>query len=409
MIDPDQLIREIGVSGLCEASEQYFRRLPNPTLTLGKPFIDLLETPNILYKLGLLLSDLNLGKSMTILDFGAGTCWLSKIFNQLQCITISLDTSMTALNLGEKLFDLHPVFGGSLSPPRFLLFNGYQIEIEDESVDRIVCFDTFHHIPNQRHVLDEFYRILKKGGLVGFSEPGRNHSFSPGCQANMKKYNFLERNIQIEDIERMSKEAGFTDLRIKLITEDLSQSNLNLTLNEYDKLTSSEKIQNRIISQISNCMQNSTVFYLYKGDFLPDSRTFQGLRHTIETKANDIHVRAGITFSFELNIKNVGSSRWLHSNTYDVGVVKIGSHLYDGNLNLIKFDYGQRVLFDHDILPGESISTEVSFSIKTAGKYFIEVDLLSEGVCWFGNIDSKTTILGIEVTETETFQGKVNL
>jgi SAM-dependent methyltransferase len=227
MIDPDQLISQIGVSGLCEASEQYFRRLPNPTIVLGKPYIDLLETPNILYKLGLLLSDLKLGKSMTVLDFGAGTCWLSRILNQLQCITISLDSSETALNMGEKLFNIHPVVGGSLLPPKFLLYNGYRIELEDESVDRIVCFDAFHHVPNQRHVLNEFFRVLKTGGLIGFSEPGRNHSCSDGCQANMKNYNFLERDTRIEDIEKMSKEAGFSDLRIKIVNEDLSQISLN--------------------------------------------------------------------------------------------------------------------------------------------------------------------------------------
>jgi len=398
MINPDQLISEIGVEGLCEASEQYFRRLPNQEIVLGKPYIDLLETPNILYKLGLLLSDLKLGKSMTVLDFGAGTCWLSRILNQLQCITISLDTSRTALNMGEKLFNIHPVLGGSLASPRFLLYDGQRIELEDESVDRIVCFDAFHHVPNQRDVLDEFFRVLKKGGLIGFSEPGRNHSSSAGCQANMRIYKFLERDIRMEDIEKMSREAGFSDLRIKVITEDLSQPSLNLTADEYKEIVFHKKLEKRVIGHISSCMQNSTVFYLHKGDFLSDSRTYQGLKHRIESKVDNISVRAGETFSFELNIKNVGSSRWLHSNTYDVGVVKVGFHLYDGNFNLITFDYG-RVLFDHDILPGESVSTSASFSIKTAGKYFIEVDLVSEGVCWFGNLNNETITLGVRVEE----------
>jgi cyclopropane fatty-acyl-phospholipid synthase-like methyltransferase len=399
MIDPDKLISEVGVAGLCEASEQYFRRLPNPTIILGKPYIDLRETPNILYKLGLLLSDLKLGKSMTVLDFGAGTCWLSRILNQLQCITISLDTSMTALKMGEELFNIHPVVGGSLSPPKFLLYNGYQIELEDESVDRIVCFDAFHHVPNQRYVLDEFFRVLKKGGLVGFSEPGRNHSSSAGCQANMKNYKFLERDIRMEDIEKMSKEAGFTDLRIKMVTEDLSCSSLDLTLDEYQEILFRKTLRNNVITHVSDCMQNSTVFYLYKGDFIPDSRTFHGLKHKIESKVKNIRVRAGEKFSFELKIKNVGFSRWLHFNTYDVGITKIGCHLYDGNFNLINFDY-DRVFFDHDILPGESISSSISFSMKTAGKYFIEVDLVSEHVCWFGNLNNETITFGVEVEET---------
>jgi hypothetical protein len=57
------------------------------------------------------------------------------------------------------------------------------------------------------------------------------------------------------------------------------------------------------------------------------------------------------------------------------------------------------VLLDHDILPGESITATVSFSIKMAGKYYIEVDLVSEHVCWFGNLNNDTLMLGVEVEE----------
>ncbi|UCB45480.1 MAG: hypothetical protein JSV25_14930, partial [Spirochaetota bacterium] len=78
---------------------------------MSKPFSSTLEMPQLLYRMGLLLAGLRLGKSMVVLDFGAGSCWFSRFLNQLQCITISVDVSETALELGKKLFERLPIIG----------------------------------------------------------------------------------------------------------------------------------------------------------------------------------------------------------------------------------------------------------------------------------------------------------
>ena len=64
-------------------------------------------------------------------------------------LPISVDVSRHALEIGKKLFDYHPIPAGSISEPVFLPFDGYMIDLESESVDRIVCNDGFHHVPNQ--------------------------------------------------------------------------------------------------------------------------------------------------------------------------------------------------------------------------------------------------------------------
>ena len=46
-----------------------------------------------------------------MLDFGAGSCWASRFLNQMGCRVISLDTSLTALNIGKELKKKHLVFG----------------------------------------------------------------------------------------------------------------------------------------------------------------------------------------------------------------------------------------------------------------------------------------------------------
>jgi len=97
MIDPKELIRNSTVEGLCLTGDNYFKSIIDPTPQMGKPFSDLVESPEVLQNMGLLLSGLRLGKTMKVLDFGAGTCWFSRYLNQLRCQTISCDVSATAV------------------------------------------------------------------------------------------------------------------------------------------------------------------------------------------------------------------------------------------------------------------------------------------------------------------------
>jgi len=45
-----------------------------------------------------------------------------------------------------------------------------QIKLPDHSVDLVFCHQTFHHLVEQERALDEFWRVLKPGGLLLFAE-----------------------------------------------------------------------------------------------------------------------------------------------------------------------------------------------------------------------------------------------
>lgn len=152
IIDPKEFIRAQSVSDFCRAAEDFFKTViaPNSAPHTAKPFTDFTNSPNTLYKLGLLLGGLKMGRSMVVLDFGAGTCWLSRFLNQMGCATISVDPSETALNIGRRLYREFPIIGEYVRSPQFLLFDGHRINLEDSSVDRIICFDTFHHIQTRK-------------------------------------------------------------------------------------------------------------------------------------------------------------------------------------------------------------------------------------------------------------------
>ena len=103
-IDPRAVIKSSSVDALCKSAENYFytivSSLPNPYPLTGKLFVDIITVHDTCYRLGLIFAGLKLGKTMKVLDFGAGTCWLSRYLNQLGCSTISVDPSDTALELG---------------------------------------------------------------------------------------------------------------------------------------------------------------------------------------------------------------------------------------------------------------------------------------------------------------------
>jgi ubiquinone/menaquinone biosynthesis C-methylase UbiE len=45
-----------------------------------------------------------------------------------------------------------------------------RIGLPDASVDTVFCHQTFHHLVEQERALDEFWRVLKPGGLLLFAE-----------------------------------------------------------------------------------------------------------------------------------------------------------------------------------------------------------------------------------------------
>lgn len=53
-----------------------------------------------------------------------------------------------------------------------------ELDLPDASVDLVFCHQTFHHLTRQQMALQEFYRVLKPGGLLLFAESTRAYIHS---------------------------------------------------------------------------------------------------------------------------------------------------------------------------------------------------------------------------------------
>jgi len=386
LIDPKEVMRRYSVAELNETADEYYRVMQDPDLTLRKPFQSVNETPEMLENLGALLGGLHLGKAMTVLDFGAGSCWLSHLVAKLNCAVICCDPSTAALDIGRRFFEEHPPLDRELLPTHFLPFDGHVLELEDESVDRIICFDAFHHVPNQAEVLRELGRVLRPGGIAGFSEPGRYHSRAPQSQYDMRNHRVLENDIDLNEIFSLAAPAGFTRMSVRTMND------LSISLEQYNALFESSiaslELRTAAWQRMHDTMLNRTVFFLHKGELRFDSRGHDGLAHRMSVEPEAVSSPDGDPVTLTFTITNTGTALWLKHGVAIFGLVRLACHLYDEHGALLNLDHFRTEL-PEAVAPGETIQMTVTVPVPDRRPCLLGFDLVAEGVRWFEKEGSK--------------------
>jgi len=74
--------------------------------------------------------------------------------------------------------------------------------LDDESIDKVICFDVFHDIPHKNDILKEFHRVLKPNSILSFDDHHMNEDeiidliTSKGifklAEKKDKQYNFIK-------------------------------------------------------------------------------------------------------------------------------------------------------------------------------------------------------------------------
>lgn len=356
-------------------ADQYFARLDLDSMIARKPFASVEESAVLAAGIGVMLGNMKLFRGATVLDFGAGTCWLGRILASVGCEVTCADVSENALNLGRNITEGDPVLR-SVQMSYAVIREG-RLPFEDESFDRIVVFDAFHHVPDQKAVIREFHRLLKDGGVVGFHEPGPNHSRSQQSQYEMRSFDVIEGDIIVEDLLHEASACGFSYAELAVyasspIMVQLEQFNTFLT--ERVSMAGLNLVEQAVAESI-----NRRVFFLRKGDpAKTDSRSTAGLACKLDLTASivgaEVHIQGRVT--------NTGSSTWLPS-MMGAGSVNVGVRLYDEGGVLVNGDYARGIVSDEATDPGKSREISMRIPVPDQLPFTIGVDLVSEGVAWF--------------------------
>ena len=358
---------------------------------LNKPFTSVKDAAGILYRFGLVLHELKAGPGHTVLDLGSGSCWLSAFLNRLSIRTVSVDVSPTALELGRELFRLDPRQRLELDP-QFIPYDGHQIPLAAESMDRIVCFDALHHVPNQNEVLAEIFRVLKPGGRVVLAEPGEGHSHAAQSVFEAER-GVLENDLDLRDLARRARHLGFDRVYMKPYPEPGT-----LTLGEAEYFRFQDGRDSDFpLDDLRESLREFYLFVLTKGEPIVDSRNPGRLNASLAVQ--ETHRRLvgcpRARLRLPVSVTNVGDTLWLHEATEVGGFVRLGAHLRrEGS---VQRGYAYAAL-PREIKPGERVDLALDLRLPAeGGRYTLQLDMVDEGLTWFELQGSPTVAVELNV------------
>jgi ubiquinone/menaquinone biosynthesis C-methylase UbiE len=112
---------------------------------------------------------LNLSKGKVLLDVACGSAGPAlRIAEKTQCSIVGIDAHQDAISTANALA-AERGFGGRAE---FQVVDAAgTLPFPENQFDAITCIDAINHLPNRPYVIGEWFRILKPGGRLLFTDP----------------------------------------------------------------------------------------------------------------------------------------------------------------------------------------------------------------------------------------------
>lgn len=380
--DPGRQVAEYNA-----AAERYYAADAHPQRLIEKPFGDTPHFARHLIAAGLLIEGARLRPGDTVAELGAGSCWLSHFLNRYGCRTIAIDVSASALALGRQLFERDPRTDWSLDP-QFLTYAGQTLPLRDAACDRIVVYDAFHHVPNQREILAEMHRVLAADGIAAMSEPGYGHASAWTSLVESGSTGVLENELAIGDLAALAESVGFRQVTVlaagpaapfEVAARDLKRFAGGKGFREYWK-------------RLCHTLMRHHYVLMFKGRTQPTTERPGRLaaRIAIDQPAGPVTRSCTEPTRVVLRVANTGDTRWLHAGAgaARAGWTRIGIHLHGGGTPigpLIDHDW-YRAPLERDIDPGGQFTVALDVPpLNRPGVYALYFDLVVERLTWFAD------------------------
>lgn len=384
-IDVQRLIRELGHDDLLRSADAYFAKMSLASEQCRKPFSNPPDAAHLSRHLGLLFEAADLFRGAQVLDFGCATGWLTVGLAQMGCHAIGVDISPKALKLAEGLKAARPKAHGA-GTIEFHAYDGHRLPLPDASLDRIVCFDAFHHVRAQRATIAEFARVLKRGGRAAFVEPGPNHSKTPQSQAEMARFQVIENDVRMEEITRHALDAGMD--RPQMLVQ--FPRALSVGVDEFNTWALDgipRGWASRAIDALERQLTDGQYFFILKGDPIEadrDSRRAEGLAAEIGVRrAQRVERGKGLGIELQVSVRNTGTRTWITASM--PGQVNLGVHLLDANGRLVDNNFARLPLPQGPVDPGQEVLVSGTLRWPAQAPFALRLDMVAELVAWFSD------------------------
>ncbi|CAM8372927.1 class I SAM-dependent methyltransferase [Candidatus Methylopumilus planktonicus] len=205
-VDVKKLMKTLTEKELLSSANEYWSQITLDSDQCYKPFGNVSTATYLTRNLSLLFEAANFFHGADVLDFGCASGWLTIALAEMGMNATGVDISPKAIDLANS--NKKNIRPSSTSLINFEVYKGHKLPFKNNSFDRIVCFDVFHHVRSQKDTLKEMSRVLRPGGRIAMLEPGPGHSKAPWSQMEMRLYRVIENDIKISEIAKFSKLAG---------------------------------------------------------------------------------------------------------------------------------------------------------------------------------------------------------
>lgn len=387
-IDVQRLIDRLTPDDLLRAADRYFERMTLASEQCRKPFSNPSDAVHLTRHLGLLLEAADLYPRARVLDFGCATGWLTMALAQMGCQAIGVDVSPAAIRLAQAGLAAR---APAKNPATFVVYDGQRLPLPDSSVDRIVCFDAFHHVRDQRATIFEFARVLSDGGRVAFMEPGPHHSKTPLSQAEMAAFDVIENDVSMTEVARHATDAGFGRPRMLVQFQRPFVVDVD-DFNDWDANGVSPAFGARMWRTLDSQLTDGQCFFMLKGTEQRNSRRPDGLAAALGVVSATRVARGGAAqIELAVRARNSGDRQWIVASM--PGQVNLGVRLLSAEGRVIDNDYARiRLPGRQPVDPGGEVLIRGRLRWPPVEPFRLRIDLVAEGVTWFGQRPGAQTV-----------------
>ena len=158
-------------------------------------------TLGLVKRFGVMVSALDLRRGEAMIDSGCGYGWTTEWLFKSGINAIGVDICRTYLDIAVQRM-------GTLRP-HLLVADVENLPICPASVDAVLAFESFHHLPNRQAAMRAYDRALRPGGRVVLSEPGAAHEHAQGSLDAMSRFGVLEKGMELDDVRDYAAGTAF--------------------------------------------------------------------------------------------------------------------------------------------------------------------------------------------------------
>ena len=358
-----------------------------------------------------------------ILDVGCGSGWLSEYFARLGYDVTGIDISEDLIRMARERVASVPYHldHESAISCRFLVHDIETGPFPGESgakFDAIICYDSLHHLLDERAVFRHLAAMLDVGGLLFILEghkPAAGSATENELREVMREYGTLESPFSTAYLRRLLDDNGFAVVGDYVSVNGLFER----------EMLESDPDASRDLDHAGNARESSAAARLrlpletIATDYhyltcmkvtagapatsIPDSRAPALLRAEFSLREPaPRRVAPGTKCEISLAIRNAGDTLWLTGQTVRAGVVMPGLKIFAASGETVVELHGHPLL-PRAVAPGQTVALDIQFAAPDKpGTYTGKIDLVDQHVCWFEERGSQPLLFALEVQASDT-------